>query len=136
MKKLILTLLPVMLWSVLLNAQNKKDLTEVLYFKANLACCKARACNALETEIRDMVAANFPDSSIHFREVKLADTNNAQLIEKYKAASQTLIVVRTRKKKVWSDNLSDLVKKYQTDGDRSAFEKGLVSRISAIQKHK
>ena len=136
MKKLILALLAVLLWGGLLNAQNNKNLTEVLYFKANLACCKARACNALETEIREIITANFPDSSIRFTEVKLADTNNSHLIEKYKAVSQTVIVVRTRKKKTWSDNLSDLVKKYQADGDRTSFEKGIVSRITAIQKQK
>ena len=56
MKKLVLFLLVAsMAISGTLFGQSNKRNVEVLYFKANLACCKATACNVLEGNIRSII---------------------------------------------------------------------------------
>jgi hypothetical protein len=99
MKKIILLFAVIMLSGMMVSAQSNKGTVEVLYFKANLACCKARACNALEGDIQAIITKNFTDGSVVFRQIKLADTTNKALIDKYNAKSQTVVIVKGKKKK-------------------------------------
>ena len=62
-------------------AQQKKTSAEVLYFKANLACCVGKACNALESTVKKIVEKNWADGKVVFRQVKLSDTVNNGLIK-------------------------------------------------------
>jgi len=115
-------------------AQQKKTTAEVLYFKANLACCKARACNALESTVKIIVEKNWTDGKVVFRQVKLSDTLNNELIKKYNAQSQTLIIVVKKKKKESSTDVSGMLRDYATTNDAVKFEKELTDKINEVIK--
>ncbi|MCK9613457.1 MAG: hypothetical protein M0R16_11300 [Bacteroidales bacterium] len=117
-----------------LFAQSTKGKAEVLYFKANLACCKARACNALEADIKGIVEKNYPTGNVVFKEVKIADESNKALIEKYQATSQTVIIVKKKKKKEISINVTDIVKSYLLDQKKENLEKELIAKIDGFIK--
>lgn len=102
---------------------------EILYFKAELPCCRARACDALEADIKSIVEKNFSKESIVFKQIKLADEANKDLIDKYKAKSQTVMAIINQKKNQGSIDLSDIVRNYTRTGNKSEFEKELVAKI-------
>lgn len=136
MKKTALFLAIIIISSTALFSQSSKGKLEVLYFKANLACCKARACNALGTDIQSIIQKNFADSSVVLREIKLADETNKALVEKYKAQSQTVIIVKKKKKKETSTDVSDIVKAYVQDQNKETFEQALLAKINEVKKKK
>src|SRR5574344_80463 len=70
----------------------QKNKVEVLYFKAQLSCCKAASCNKIENEIKDIIKKNFEGKAVGFKQVLLSDQANKALIEKYNAKSQTVIL--------------------------------------------
>jgi hypothetical protein len=112
-------------------AFSQKGTTAVLmYFKADLACCKARACGAIENEVKAIVENNFPNGNVVFKQVKISDPENASLVEQYKAQSQTVILVVKKKKKINSAEATSLIKEYQQKGDKVAFEAALVKFIN------
>jgi hypothetical protein len=127
MKKIFLGLFVVLLMTNL-SAQTKKNPIEVLYFKANLACCKARACNALEDNIVKIIEKNYPKRNVVLKEIKLSDTLNTALIEKYKAKSQTIVIVKKSKKAESSNDISDLVKTNIQNYDN--LEKEIVAKLN------
>jgi len=134
MKKTILLFALIIFSGLILNAQTSKNKIEVLYFKANLACCKARSCNALESDIQKIITENYPDSSVVLKEVKIADSINAPLIEKYKAQSQTVVIVKKTKKKEFSSDVTEIVKGYVLNQDKEALKKELITKIGEIKK--
>jgi len=106
---------------------------EVLYFKANLACCQARACNELEKEVKDAIEAGFPGGDVLFRVIKLADKENAELVSKYNAKSQTLVVVaKPEKQPEKSEDISDLLRRFQRNRDKGNFEKEISTKIKEL----
>ena len=130
MKKLLVISVTILMTLTVLAASPKKGV-EVLYFKAQLSCCQARACNTLENDIKTLIAANFDSSKVTFTEVLLADTKNKALIEQYKAKSQTVVVVNAKKKKTM--DVSDLVRTYLRNGDKATFEKELIQKIKNLK---
>jgi hypothetical protein len=134
MKKAILLLTVFMLSGIMLHAQSGKNTVEVLYFKANLSCCKAKSCNALEADLIMIVEKSFPNGNVVFKEVKLVDEANKALVEKYKAESQTVIIVKKKKKKESFVNASDVVKKYLQTQDKAGLEKDLKAQIETMLK--
>ncbi len=118
------------------SAKEKKNAIEVLYFKANLACCKARACNALEGKVKEIIEKNWTDGSVTFRQVKLTDSTNTELVKKYNAQSQTLVLVKTNKKKEASLDISPMLQEYAKTNDAQKFETELVARINEFVKQK
>ena len=130
MKKLLVISVTILMTLTVLAASPKKGV-EVLYFKAQLSCCQARACNTLENDIKTLIAANFDASKVTFTEVLLADTKNKALIEQYKAKSQTVVVVNAKKKK--TIDVSDLVRTYLRNGDKATFEKELIQKIKSLK---
>ena len=130
MKKTILMLfLALLTVTATTFAQQKKTGTEVLYFKANLACCKGRACNALEAKVKEIIEKNWTDGSVKFWQVKLTDTTNNELIKRYNAQSQTLVIVVTEKKKETSTDVSAILTLYASNNDALQFEKELTEKI-------
>jgi len=127
MKKVII-ILALSIATISVYAQKNK--VEVLYFKAQLACCKAAACNNLEAEIKGIIEKNFAKKNVTFKQVSLADQANKALVEKYDAKSQTVVLVTTKKKKETSVDVSDIVRKYTKTGDKEAFEKELTGKIN------
>jgi hypothetical protein len=135
MKKIIIMLfIALFAASGITLAQQKKTSAEVLYFKANLACCKARACNALETDVKTIVEKNWTDGKVVFRQVKLSDTVNNALIKKYNAKSQSLVIVVTKKKKETSSDVSVMLSDFVAKHDTATFEKDLTAKIKEMIK--
>jgi hypothetical protein len=129
MKKSAVVLIVVFLSGMMAFAQSSKVKAEVLYFKANLSCCKARACNAVEAEIQGIVSRNYPGGNVLFREIKLAEDSNKALVEKYNAVSQTVVIVKKSKKKEKSADVSDIIRKYNQNPDKEMLEKELKAKI-------
>jgi len=135
MKKSIFMLVVAMITIVgATHAQSSKNETEILYFKANLSCCKARACNALEADVISVIEKYFADKNISFKVVKLADEANKALIEKYNAKSQTVVIVKKKKKKETATDVSEIVHDYAINKDKEKFEKELKNKISECLK--
>jgi len=135
MKKILFILLLVIIAGTATTfAQQKKGGIEVLYFKANLACCKARACNTLESQVKGIIEKNWADGSVTFRQVKLSDTTNNELIKRYNAQSQTLILVVTKKKTETSTDLSAILRFFVSTNDTAKFEKELINNINEAIK--
>jgi len=133
MKKIpFLLLLSFLVMVATASAKDKKNVIEVLYFKANLACCKAKACNALEAKVKEIVEKNWADGSVTFRQVKLSDTTNKELISKYNAQSQTLILVKSGKKKSTSADVSGILQDYAKTNDAQKFETELTAKINEL----
>ena len=130
MKKLLVISVTILMTLTVLAASPKKGV-EVLYFKAQLSCCQARACNTLENDIKTLIAANFDTSKVTFTEVLLADAKNKALVEQYKAKSQTVVVVNAKKKKTM--DVSDLVRTYLRNGHKATFEKELIQKIKSLK---
>lgn len=107
-----------------------KENIEVLYFKANLACCKARACNALQTDVDSVVQKYFAKENIEFKVILLADEANKQLIEKYKAVSQTVVIVKKKGEKETVTDVSFIIKEYAMSRNKEKFENELKDKIS------
>jgi hypothetical protein len=132
MKKVII-LLAFSVATIGLYAQ--KNSVEVLYFKAQLACCKAAACNNLEAEVKGVIEKNFKGKNVTFKQVPLVDENNKVLVQKCNAQSQTVVLVATdSKKKETTVDVSDIVSKYAKGGDKAAFEKELTDKINKLLK--
>jgi len=112
--------------------QSYAQKVEVLYFKANLACCAARSCANLEGQVKTVVERNFKDTEVVFKSVMIADAVNAELVQKYNAKSQTLILVPLKNKKATDKDVSDLVKLLARSSDEEAFEKDIVAAIKEI----
>ena len=130
MKKLLVISVTILMTLTVLASSPKKGV-EVLYFKAQLSCCQARACNTLENDIKTLIAANFDASKVTFTEILLTDEKNKALIEQYKAKSQTVVVVNAKKKKTM--DVSDLVRTYLRNGDKATFEKELIQKIKNLK---
>jgi hypothetical protein len=135
MKNVIVILSLVFLVSAALHAQ-KKNTVEVMYFKANLACCQAKSCAMLENDVKAIVEKNFSDGTVIFREIKLADEANKELVEKYKAQSQTVVLVQKTKKGEKSMDISDIVKTYRQNQNKEELEKALMAKVSEIKTSK
>ncbi len=129
MKKISLLVL-VLIISVGAMAQKPAKGVEVLYFKAELACCQARACNNLENITKTIIEKNFKSNKVTFKTIKLADQGNKSLVDLYKAKSQTVVLVNARKKKTL--DVSDIVRKFARHNDQTTFEEELVAKIKGI----
>jgi hypothetical protein len=137
MKKIpFLLLLSFLLMVATASAKDKKNVIEVLYFKANLACCKAKACNALEANVKEIVDKNWTDGSVTFRQVKLSDSTNAELVKKYNAQSQTLILVKSTRKKDASLDISTILQEYAKTNDAQKFENEFTAKVNAFIRQK
>lgn len=132
MKKSIVFILVVML--AMAGFAQKSSTCVVMYFKADLACCKARACAALENDVKAIVEKNFTDGNVIFKEIKISDPENAPLVEKYNAQSQTVIIVTGKKKKFTSVDATNLVKDYVKSQDKASFETAFVKLIQDNMK--
>jgi len=102
---------------------------EVLYFKADLACCQARACDALQKDIENTLQSVFNEENITFKVVKLADEANNDLVESYDAKSQTLVCIKTKRKKSSSVDLSEIVRHYRIHRDKEKLAIALKAEM-------
>lgn len=129
-----LSLFILLLLTTFVFAQKNKNAVEVLYFKANLCGCKARVCTAVGMDIQSIIEKSYTDNSIIFSEVKIADVANKEMVTKYNAKSQTLIIIRKKRKKEFFLDVSDLVTKYSRDKNKQAFEDAFKTKITELKK--
>jgi hypothetical protein len=111
--------------------QSVKTSVEVLYFKANHACCKARACNALQADVDSVLIKYFPDKKVEFKVIRLADETNRDLVVKYNAKSQTVVIIKKKEKKEIATDVSSIVQEYAKTYDKKKFENEMKEKISA-----
>lgn len=123
-----------LLFSIAISAQN----AEFYYFKANLSCCQARACNSLEDELKTIIETNFPKGNVEFITIKIEDEKNKELVEKYNGKSQTCILIVKNKKSNFTYDMTPFVKKYQyaKENERKLREQELVLEIQKNLKTK
>ncbi len=107
---------------------------EVMYFKADLACCRAAACNTIESDVKAVIESNFKQGDIQFTSVKISDQANKALVEKYKAKSQTVVIVASKRNKETVVDISDVVSTYARNRDKAAFEKQLLAKVAECTK--
>lgn len=103
---------------------------EVLYFKANLGCCAARACENLETSVKAVVEENFDESEVVFRTIMLTHEDNADIVKKYNAGSQTVVIVNTENGE--NQNVTDLIRNFRRTRNNDDFQAGMISAINKI----
>lgn len=130
-KSLLILVLAIFSFSVTF-AQKRGVTVEVLYFKANLACCKAASCNALEGKVKTLVLETYDTTKVKFKEIKIADETNAELVKKYNAQSQTVIIVKKRKGKETFVNISDIVSAYNTSKEEETFNTSFKAKMDEI----
>jgi len=128
MKKLIL--IPVLVFFAIASYAQK---CEILYFKANLPCCHARACNNLEADVKSIIDTKFKDGNVTMKVVKLGDEENKELVEKYNAKSQTVVLVSTKKKNETVVDVSDIVRNYARNNNKDEFETALIAKINELK---
>jgi hypothetical protein len=133
MKNKILTIVvAVLAMSTVTLGQSNKKSVEVLYFKANLACCKAKACDALQKDVENAVKNYSTKENIDFKVVKLADEANKDLVAKYTAKSQTVVIVKKKGKKETSTDVSDIVQEYAKTKNKDKFENDMNAKMNEI----
>ncbi len=110
--------------------QSNKTSTEVLYFKANLCKCKAGACNALQADVDSVIVKYFQKENIEFKVIKLADEANKELVSRFNAKSQTVVIISKKKKKENVIDASAIVADYSKTKDKVRFEAEMRKKIS------
>ena len=114
--------------------QSSKKSTEVLYFKADLCRCKAGACNALQADVDSVLIKYFQNENIEFIVIRLADQANQDLVTRFNAKSQTVVIVSTKRKKENVIDVSDIVANYSKSKDKVKFETEMKDKINEILK--
>lgn len=112
-----------------LGQSNKKSV-EVLYFKANLCRCKAGACNALQADVDSVIVKYFQKENIEFKVIKLADAANKELVTRFNAKSQTVVIISKKKKKENVVDVSSIVANYSKTKDKAKFEAEMKAKIN------
>ena len=108
--------------------------TEVIYFKAELACCQATACNSLESDVKAVIESHYKSGDVQFTAVKISDQANKALVEKYNAKSQTVVIVSKTKKSETVMDVSDVVRNYSRTRDKANLEKDLLAKLTECMK--
>ena len=98
MKKLLVLTL-VLLSGINLKAQNSEDEVQVIYFHMTRRCA---TCLAVEEEARNALVMNFNEKytsgTIKLISVNLEENENPELIKKWNAKGQSLLIVKGNKK--------------------------------------
>jgi hypothetical protein len=116
-------------------AQTKKQTkAEVLFFKADLSCCMKKSCDAFATKVEQIIKKNYPEGNVIYKEVRLSAKENEELVKKYNAVNETVIVVVTRRKKVIELDVTDMVAEYKKTDDADKFEKDFTAIINKNTK--
>jgi len=128
MKKLLLLSISILLTLSLYSQKNSSAV--VMYFKADLACCPARACASLEKDVQSVIESNFKNSQVVFKAVKLSDAENAEIVKKFNAKSQSVVIVIKNKKKMTNVDATSIVAEYSRNRNKETLEKELVKLIN------
>jgi len=130
MKKTIVILILALMAGLTVSAQK----AEIMYFKADLACCRERACNDLESEVKAVIESNFKNGDVKFSSIKISDEANKGLVEKFNARSQTVVVVAKKRRDETVVDVSDIVRNFSRNRDKALLEKELLAKVSECIK--
>jgi hypothetical protein len=119
---------------VVISLTSYAQQTEVLYFQADLACCRAKACDELQSDIKAMIENKYNSNQVKFIVVKLSDATNKSLVEKHNASSQTVVIVTTNGRKETVKDISDIVKAYTRNRNKNTFENQLFAQLEEASK--
>ncbi len=128
--KQLLILTALLIAGIFANAQK----VELLYFKANLPCCPARACNALESDIQSILEESFDSETVIFKQVLLADASNKSLVDKYNAKSQTVVLVKNSGGEEKLVDASSQVRAYMRSNDKAKLKAELTAMLNELEK--
>jgi DNA-binding protein len=120
--------------TLLMGMSASAQKAEVLYFKADLACCMARACDAVESDVKAVIESNFNNGDIKFSSVKISDEVNKSIVEKHNARSQSVVIVAKGKNAETVLDVSDIVRNYSRSRDKATLEKELLAKVSECIK--
>ncbi len=108
------------------NAQK----VEMLFFRGELTCCAARACNALEEDLKELIRTKFPNGSVVYRTIGLTDESNAELVKRFNAKNQTVVVVKGSS----YEDLTGIVAAYSRNKNKPLLENEVAEKINKILK--
>ncbi len=128
MKKSFFILIAFVLMAGITNAQK----VEVLYFKANLACCHARACNQLESQVKSVIEKNYQNGDVVFITVPIGIAENQELVDKYNASSQSVVIVSKKRRKETITDATAIVRDFRRTRNMEAFEQSLTQEINKV----
>jgi hypothetical protein len=126
MRKMILLVAVAIMSAAVAHAQK----AEVLFFKAELSCCAAKACNAIEADVKDVVSAKYTDGSVVFKTIMISDQANADLVQKHNAKNQTVVAVGKSK----TEDLTGIVAGYSRNKNKTVLENGMTEKINKVIK--
>lgn len=101
---------------------------EVLYFKANLGCCQARACSNLESNVKGVIEDNFDADQVVFKTVWLNNEDNAEIVNKLNARSQSVFIVNSDE----IVDISDIVRDFRRTRNTEDFETGIIETVKKL----
>ena len=127
---ILLFVVALMTFSTSAYSQSNNKSIEILYFKAKQCACKAKTCNALESDVKSVIDKNFSDKNIEFKRIWLKDTLNKALIEKFNAKPQTIVMVEKKRKKETITDLTEIVHNYSIKRNKEEFEVELQAKIA------
>ena len=128
------SILAIFVMTLLAGLSASAQKAEVMYFKAELACCMARACDAVETDVKAVIESNFNNGDVKFSSVRISDEANKALVEKHNARSQSVVIVAKDKNSETVVDVSDIVRNYSRSRDRATLEKDLLAKVSECIK--
>ena len=120
----------ILFMTLLLGLSASAQKAEVIYFKADLPCCHARACDGIESDIKAAIESNFKNGEVTFSTVKLSDEANNALVKKHNARSQTVVIVAKNRRNETVVDVSDLVRNYSRNRDKAMLENELLAKVS------
>ena len=125
-------LLPIFSILLLMSSMALAQKAEIFYFKADLGCCRERACNALENDVKSIIESHFSERDVQFVTVKISDEANKELVEKHNAKSQTVVITAKKRRSEKTVDVSDIVRAYSRNQDKAELEKELIAKINDI----
>lgn len=128
------TILAIFVMTLLMGLSASAQKAEVMYFKAELACCRARACDMLESDVKAVIESNFTNGDVKFSAVKLSDEANKSLVEKLNARSQSVVIMAKNGSSETVVDVSDIVRNYSRSRDKATLEKDLLAKVSECTK--
>ncbi len=123
MKKIVFFILAGLLFAGQAKAQN----VEVLYFRADLGCCQARACEFFSGQVKEAMEQNYNSKDVVFRVVRIASPDNADLVKAHNARSMSLVVVNSANGK--SKDMSHALAEYRRDRDMDKLEAAIAEAV-------
>lgn len=125
--KLLFLVITGLLFSGQLHSQN----VEVLYFRADLGCCQARACQFFSGQVKEAVEQNYDNNKVAFRVVRISNPDNSDLVQEHNARSMSLVVVNTANGK--SEDVSEAMAEYRRNRDMDKLEEALINAINQVE---